>query len=564
MAPSSRRLAGVPPVLLTAATLVLACLVLYPVCVIVFSSFLVTTPGQPAVFGLDGWRAALAEPAIRGSIRNTLAVLLSHTLISMPVGTFIAWLLARTDLPWKRGLEFLFWIPLFLPPLAITFAWIILLDPDFGLINSWMTQMLHTAPVWNVYSIPGIVWVHLVTTAIAVKVMLLTPLFRNLDASLEEASRVCGATRGQTLLRIVLPAMAPALLAVTVLAVIYGLQAFEIELILGGPIHFDVYSTRIYGLLRQEPPLFGPATALSTMMLLLAAPLVLFQNRIAGPRYAILASGHRPGTVPLGRWTAPAVAFVVLVAGMLTLVPVVFLMLATFMRLFGYFQIQDPWTLDHWKRVLGDPIFLRSLRNTLQLGIGTALLSMLFLPLLAYLATRCRNARGAVLNYLTWLPIALPGILLGVGMLWALLGTSVLRPLYGTVTLLILAGVVANLTPGTQALKSGVLQIGADLEDTSRVSGASWWYMFRTIVFPLLKPLVLLTGVATFAGATRDVSSVALLATAGSRPLSLLQLDYLRGGQYESAFVVATLLVIVSVACAVLARFSGARSDVWR
>jgi iron(III) transport system permease protein len=554
-----------PPLIFAGVLAVLALLVLYPVLMIVFNSVLVARPGEPHAFGLDGWRIALAEPGMQRSMANTLAVLFAHTVISMPLAVLIAWLLARTDLPGRGWLEFLYWIPYFLPSLAVTLGWIVLLDPDFGLLNDVAARWIGTPKgPFNIYSFGGIVWAHLVSTALAVKVMLLTPLFRNIDAELEETSRTCGASTLRTLGQIVLPLMLPATLVVFTLAVLHGLQAFEIELILGARFNFYVYSTQVYSLLRQEPPLFAPATALSTLMLLFSVPLLLLQRWMIGRRHATLTGRYRSQVTRLGAWRYPAFALVAALSVVLTIVPLTFLLVGTFMRLFGFFHIQDPWTLAHWSQVLQDPLFLRSLRNTVLLGSGAALVSLCLSAVVAYLSVRSRARGRAALDFLSWLPIALPGVLVGIGLLWVLLGSPIFGPLYGTIPLLVVATVITSLATGTQLMKSNIVQIGADLEDATRVAGASWWRTFRTIVLPLMRPVLLLVAVITFTHAARDISSVALLATADSRPLSLLQLDYLAAGQYESALVVASLLAMLAIAAAGVARFCGMRWDVER
>ena len=166
-------------------------------------SFQTALPGQPARYGLDGWRAALAEPALRSSLWNTLTVTFVRQLLSLPLAVLVAWLLARTDLPGRRGIEFAFWAAFFLPPLTVTLSWISLLDPEYGLINTSLAALPFFAKgPFNIYSFWGIVWVHVITGSLTVKVILLTPAFRNMNASFEEASRVAGASTLRTALRI--------------------------------------------------------------------------------------------------------------------------------------------------------------------------------------------------------------------------------------------------------------------------------------------------------------------------------------------------------------------------
>ena len=279
-----------------AYTLILALvavLVLYPVILVVLSSFQTARPGQPAALTLDAWRVALADPTILAAIWNTITVTVARHGIAFPVAILIAWILARTDIPGAHWLEFLFWIAFFLPALPVTLGWILLLDPEYGLLNQLVTVLpfVEKGP-FNIYSFWGIVWAHLGHSTIAVKVMLLTPAFRNLDASLEEASRISGASVLGTLFRVVVPVMTPVLLVVALLSLIHSLQAFEIEAILGPPFQFFIFSTKVYRLINQEPPLFASATALSSMVLGLIVPLIFVQRWMTSRRSYTTVSGQ--------------------------------------------------------------------------------------------------------------------------------------------------------------------------------------------------------------------------------------------------------------------------------
>ena len=184
--------------------------VLYPILLIVVNSFQIAKPGTPPLYGLDGWRAVLSEPGMRRALYNTFALLVSRQVLSFPIAVLIAWLLARTDLPGKYGLEFMFWLSFFLPSLSVTLGWILILDPDYGIANQiWKTLFGGATGPFNIYSFWGIVWAHIGHNTTAVKVMLLTPAFRNMDASLEEASEASGAGMIGTLIRILIPIRMP-------------------------------------------------------------------------------------------------------------------------------------------------------------------------------------------------------------------------------------------------------------------------------------------------------------------------------------------------------------------
>ncbi len=241
--------------------------------------------------------------------------------------------------------------------------------------------------------------------------MLLAPAFRNLDAVLEEASRISGASGTRTFFRIVLPVMMPAILVTTILGIIRALEAFEIELLLGTPIGLQVYSTKIHELVTWEPPQFAPAMALSTLFLGVLLFMVALQRRYIGRRNyeTITGRGFSIRPTPLGRWRYPAFALVLTFALVITVVPTILLVAGTFMKLFGFFHIADPWTLDNWRATLGDPVLLRSLWNTIAIGLGAGVVGVLFYALIAYMVVKTRHRGRWLLDFLSWLPWSIPG-----------------------------------------------------------------------------------------------------------------------------------------------------------
>ena len=541
--------------------LVVALVVLYPMLIILVNSFVAGSIGQTRYWSLQGWRVAFSDPTMLGAVLNSVKVLAANESISLPLAVLLAWLLARTDLPGRGWLEFMFWVTFFLPALSVTLGWVVLLDPQYGLLNRLALTLpfIHEAP-FNIYSFWGIVWAHLSSASLAIKVMLLTPIFRNLDASFEEAARCSGAGRWQTLLRIVIPAATPGILTVLVLSLIRAMQTFEIEMVLGPPFNFWVFGTKIYILVAQVPPEFAPATALAVIGFVLITPLIVAHRwLLMRTDYTSVSGRMRTQPTALGRWRYPIFAAMALLSLIITALPVTFLVTASFMKLFGFFNIREPWTWSHWQAVFSDAFFLRSLRNSLELAGGTAILSVVLCSLLAYFAVRSRYQGRQVLDFLSWLPFAIPGILLGVGLLYVFLGNPILRLLYGSIALMILATVTAGMTLGTQILKAAMLQLGVALEEAARASGASWWYAFRRVIVPILMPTLVLVGVVNFIAATRDIASVALLATNATKTLSLLQLDYMVDGRSEAAAVVSVVLILLTTGAAAAARLLGIR-----
>ena len=544
---------------ITLLLLLVGFLVLTPLGLMIFNSFQTARPGEPIVYGLEGWHKAFTTPGIVNAMTNTFSLAITRQAIALVIGAFFAWLIARTDIPMKGTLEFFFWLSFFLPALPETMGWILLLDPKYGLLNQGLIGLgAIKEPVFNIYSFWGIVWAHLGGT-VSIKVMLLAPAFRNLDAALEEASRISGASGWHTFFHIVVPVMMPAILVTTILGIIHSLEAFEVELLLGTPIGLQVYSTKIHELVTWEPPQFAPAMALSTVFLAILLLMVALQRRFIAKRVytTITGRGFTVRRTPLGRWRYPAFALILAFALVITVIPTTLLLTGTFMKLFGFFHIAQPWTLDNWRHTLQDPVLLRSVGNTLAIGLGSGLVGVFFYSIIAYVIVRTQYRARWLLDFLSWLPWSIPGILLGVALLWFFLQTRIFLPLYGTVYILMIAMVIKSMPFGTQLVKSVLLQLGNDLEEASKVCGASWWDTYRRVVLPLIFPALVTVGLVGFISAARDIGTVVLLGSGRSRTLSLLMLDFAAGAEFEKATVVAVMVVLLVVVAALLARVFG-------
>jgi len=336
-------------------------LVAYPIFLLVLNSFQTSLPWEAPKYGLEVWRGAFAAPGMMPAIYNTARLVLAYQVISLGIAVLISWLIARTDIPFANLLEGAFWVSFFLPVLSTTLSWILLLDPQYGILNNWLAKLsFFKGGPFNIYSFWGIVAAHLLSHAVSIKVMFLTPVFRNMDASLEEVARVAGSSRLSTLKRIFIPLMQPAIAAVFLLGTIHSLEAFEIELVLGVPFRFYVYSTQIYTMLQWEPPDYGAATALAVSILLFIAPLILLQRWYTrGRQFTTVTGRYGQGRIRLTRWRYPAFAFVAAAALLLTVVPLLMLVAGTFMRHFGVLDIAHAWPRETGKRGWPDLLLRR-------------------------------------------------------------------------------------------------------------------------------------------------------------------------------------------------------------
>jgi iron(III) transport system permease protein len=373
---------------------------------------------------------------------------------------------------------------------------------------------------------------------------------------------MCGASALGTLRRITVPLLIPAILPATAIMLIRSLEAFEIELLLGSPVGIFVYSTRIYDLIDEVPAEYGMATALGTLF--------LFAVFVMAALYALCVRGRRFTTVTgqafsterikLGRWRWPAFGLCALYLTISFGLGMVFLFLSSFMRRFGFFDIKDPFTLEHWKLLLDDPILLSSLWNSLMLGTFTAVFGVILFSLVAYVIVRGRVTGRGVIDMLAWLPWAIPGVLMGLALVWLYLETPLRVLFYGTIAGLVVAMLIKELPVGVQLLKAGFIRLGDDLEEAARVCGASWSMTYVKVILPLVAPVLATVAVLSFQAAVRDIASVVFLYDNDSRPLSILMLEYSFSGEMERGAAAGILLVIMITIMAVIARWLGHRS----
>ena len=550
-----------------AATLVaLGYFLIWPIILLLINSFNTAADWfvDPRSWGLRHWQNAFHRPGLLRSLGNSLLIWSVTVAASFPIGVAIAWILARTKIPFSHTLEFMFWISYMVPALPTTIAWITLLDPDIGWINVGLTKLgLFEQGPFNIFSVPGIVFANLMGHGISIKVMLLTPAFRNMDASLEEAARVGGASNLRTLFKVTLPLMISPMMLVFALQLLRVFQSFETEYLLGVPFGFYVYSTKIFALIRDPIPNYGEATVLASMTLLMIALIIPLQRWILERRrYTTITGSFRPGLIDLGRWNTIAFGLITLLLVLLTVGPLVVLVLGSFMARIGYFVL--GFTFDHWRFVLSDPVFVKALRTTLLLGSTAAIVSPLLFSVIAYILVRTRLPGRGVLDLMVWCAGAIPGILAGLGLLWLFLGTPVLNFLFGTIWALIIVVILQGKTTGVNVMKGVFVQVGSDMEEAARVSGAGWVRTYFQIWLPLLMPSLMLLAVMNFVSAAGATGSIILLASRDTMTLSLmaLELSSIAVSNREAASIISIFIITLTVIGALIVRYFGLRLGV--
>lgn len=543
--------------LAVAVPLALAVAIGLPVVFLLLNSFNLARPGEAAVYSVENWESAFSDRTLWAALWNSFTLGTIRTAIALVLGVGFAWLIARTDMPGGGLMEFIFRMEFFVPSLPTTLGFILLLDPSYGLVNALARQLPFVdGPVTNIYSFWGIIWVHLAGGSVSFYVFLLTPLFRRMGAHMEEAGQMSGADRFTVLRRVTFPILLPGILGTTMLVFVRALEAFEVELLLGPQAGIQVYSTKIYALLRDDPPGFGAATALGSIFLVTMVALALiYRSAVAGRDYTtVTGRDFSTAKMQLGPLRYFALGATSLWLVLAFAAPMIFLILGSFMRRYGFFHISDPYTARHWERMLLDPVFISSTWNSLIIAIAVGLGTMVVYTLVAYFVVRSRSATVPIVDALTWLPWAVPGILMSLGLLWLFLSSPLKTLLYGSLLGIILAIIIRDSPVSTQLMKAALLQIGRELEESAKISGATWLATYWRILLPLLAPTAFTVALLAFAGALRDISTVVLLYSGSSRPLSILLLEYGISGQLERSSALAILLVILIGAVTLLSQ----------
>jgi iron(III) transport system permease protein len=531
-------------VALTILIVLLAFLSLYPFAMLMYGSLHSTPPGVPGSFDLNGYRSLFSGEYL-AIMRDSFGISLVKTILSLTLATLLAWIVARTDTPGRRTLEVLITLPFFIPPILTATAWGMLGSPQSGTINLvWKALSGSETPLVNVYSYGGVVW-HMMQYSTTFLFLFIVEAFRTMDPSLEESSRMSGASNGRTFWRITLVLMLPVLTSAFILSFIRGVESFESPIFFGTPAGIEVLTTKIYSLLNhQAQPQYQVATALGFVAMFLMFLLIVVQWRLLRGRNfsTVSGKGFSPRVMKLGwmRWVTFAIC--VLFFFVTVLLPVGQLLLSSFFKFFGFYSA-DMFTFDNYVNVWNNRDFWTALRNTLWLGVAGASATMVLGSIVAYVTVRTKWRIRRLIDALAWLPWMMPGIVLGIGFLWAFSLLPAGIPIYGTLWALFLAYMALGTPVAVRIMSGAYAQLSYDLEECSRVHGASWLQTLTRILVALAWPSFAVGWMLTFFGVLRELSASILLYSAGSEVLSVLMLQMWAGGKPEEVSVIALFML---------------------
>ena len=536
---------------LLAVVIIIGYLALTPLLYLAYGTFV-----DDGEFSLGGFERAYTSPALPTMAWNSLVFTLGATVLSFVTGTFLAYVTVRTNVPFRPLLVATAMVPLIIPGLLYTISWIMLSSERVGVLNQVSTAIIGR-PVFDIFSMAGMIWVEGTHSAPLV-FLFMVAAFRSMDPALEESALVSGASRLTMIRRITLPLVRPAIAGALLVTGVNALTSFEVPVLLGLPDRINVFVSEIYDTLRQYPYDYGAAGALSIGLVALSILGVWSVNKLSGrgKDYAtITGKGFRPRPLDLGKWRKPVGAGVVLYFAVTTLLPVLIMLYNSFVPYYQGFSFSSfkDFTLGNYTALFENRIFNRAVVNSVILSCGAATAVMALTALAAWLVIRTRTPGRQMVDQLTFLPLIIPGLVMGVSISFVYLHNPLPFPIYGTIFILMIAYVTRFMPYGMRYSTSSLTQISSELEESAAVSGASWFQSFRRVVLPLMVPGIVAGWIYIVIVSIRELSSSILLYSPGNEVLAIVTFQFYEKGEMSAVsalgiLMVATLVAFVTVA----------------
>jgi iron(III) transport system permease protein len=536
-------------ILMNSTLLMVGFITLYPLVMLLFGSVRDAPPGEAASFTLTAYREAYTDASTYRVLFNSLMIAGIKTIFAVILGVFFAWVITRTNTPYPRLLETFVTLPFFVPPILTAIAWAMLANPTAGILNRFFMLLFGLdRPLFNIYSYAGIIW-HMTHYSTAFVFLLVVGAFRAMDPSLEDASHASGASGLKTFFRVTLPLLFPAIIGAALLTFIRGLESFESALFFGLPAKIFVFTTEIYSsLTHRTPPDYPRAMALAALLMVITFAGVVIQRRLLAQKTYVTITGkdYRPRLIDLGPWRWVTFGVCTTYFFVALVLPVSQLVLSSFFTIFGLYDL-NLLTLANYRQAFSDLMFWRALRNSLVLSTGGAILCMLLSALIAYIIFKTKFWGKEALDFCSWVPWTLPGMVLALGMLWAYILLPGPIMLYGTLWILLIAYLTIGLPIGVRCMSGTIVQISTDLEESSRLCGATWWQTFVKIYLALLRPGFTAGALLLFFVFLRELSASVLLYSPGNEVLAVTILKYWEAGRSEVVSVIALVMLGVVI-----------------
>lgn len=542
---------------------VLIYLAVLPLFMLFLGSFQAEVAPREFVYTLQNYQKAYASEHTYTTFVNSIIFATGSSILTFFLGTLLAWLTERTNTPLRALFVPIAVIPLILPGVLESIAWIFLLSPKFGYLNVWLMNLFGLqSPPFNVFSLPGMIWVHSVGQ-VPLAFLMMTAAFKSMDPSLEESAMMSGANTWQTFKRVTLRLLAPTAGSVLLILFVRTLESFETPALIGIPARIYVYTSEIFLAFSEYPPDYGRGGALAVGLLLLSAVGVWLYTRATkeGKKFqTVTGKAFRPRQFDLGPWKWAGFAFLMIYFVFVVLLPFLVLFWASFLPFFAApsWDALNKLSLDNYRYLGGFRPFWQAMKNSILLATLTATVAMVLTSLVAWIVYKSKLRGAWILDFLAFVPITIPGIVMGMSLI--LLYVAFPIPIYGTIWVLLIAYVTRFIPYGMRSSSGSILQIHSELEEAAAASGASWWETFKRVTLPLLRPGFVAGWIYICIVSFREFSTSVLLATGESRVLSILLFTMFEQGQVTivaaiGILMIVTLLSVVGVFYKLTGRF---------
>jgi iron(III) transport system permease protein len=540
---------------MVAITIAASIIIVVPPAVVLLLSFREGRPIDPGqAYSFIHYIAVFGDPFIYRVLLNTLGVALITLVVALAFGVPAAWLVERTDLRGKGLVLTLMTLGLLIPGFATAMGWLFLMHPRIGLFNALATQVLgFGAAPFNIASILGMGWVQGLNLA-PIGFIMTAAVLRAIDPTLEESAQISGAPLPGIMRRVTLPLAWPGILAAGIYIFTIGFAAFDVPAIIGWSNKIFTFSTYLVNELAPADglPAYGPAAALSTVMIALAGALSWWYGRLqlqAHRFQTVTGKAYRPRLVTLGRHAFWAWGFLAIYFTLAKLLP---LALTIWAAILPYFQLPSAdalasVSLVNFQRIPWDLFFIGA-RNTLFLTVATPTLTLALAIAFSWVALRSKLPGRNIFDFIAFLPHAIPNIVFSVGvLLFVFYAIQRIVPLYGTLTLLLFIFVIARLSYATRMTNGTLLQVHRDLEEAATVSGGDSGTVLLRILLPLLTPTLIYAWLWTALLTFRELTLAVLLTTRDNLTLPVVVWSIWQDGGFGKAAAITLLLLALMV-----------------
>lgn len=544
-------------VLLIGIAAVVVYLTLIPVLMVIYGSFQDGPPGVQSAFTTKNYVKAFSNPNLYRSTLNSLVFALGGGSLAFAIGCFLAWITERTNSPLKGFIYASVFTEIMIPGILESISLVLLYSPKIGLVNITLMSLfgLETPP-FNIYSMGGMIW-GFGSGSFTTPFLLMAAAFRSMDPALEEAAMISGTGILRTLTQVTLRLILPAMLATWLLLFIRGVETFEEPAILGLPAGITVLATEVYLTTREVPTDYNLAATFAMVYLVIALGglAIYFRATRFAEKYAVITGkGFRPFVIDLGPWRYFTSTLALTILAVVLFLPILVILYASFLPWYAppSAKMFNIMSLDNYRWLLSYDVILRAFQNNLIVGIGSATLAVFFTSVIAWIVIRTNIPGRKLLDVLAFSPIAYPGIVFGLALMWLYLTIPI--PVYGTLWILLIAYVSKYMPICMRACSSSIMQIHKELEDASQVSGASWWYTFSRVLVPLILPGLFVGWVYVLTLTFKVLSLPLLLGHAGTEVIPVLIFDLYEGGQYTRLNALGVVVVILVTTISLIAR----------